>query len=79
MDNYKDILNRNLDEFDSEYDMYEDAENEDFDEDFELIDLDDETLDGYQDDYSDGYEEDIYRELIDRDKPMYGYNEDEWD
>lgn len=79
MDNYKDILNRNLDEFDSEYDMYEDAENEDFDEDFELIDLDDETLDGYHDDYSDGYEEDIYRELIDRDKPMYGYNEDEWD
>lgn len=79
MDNYKDILNSKLDEFDSEYDMYEDAENEDFDEDFELIDLDDETLDGYQDDYSDGYEEDIYRELIDRDKPMYGYNEDEWD
>ena len=79
MDNYKDILNRNLDEFDSEYDMYEDAENEDFDEDFELIDLDDETLDGYQDDYFDGYEDDIYRELIDRDKPMYGYNEDEWD
>ena len=78
MDNYKDILKRNLDEFDYEYDMYEDAENDNHDDDFDLLDLDQEDIDGYEniDEYS---ENDLYGSLIDIDKPLYGYNEDEWD
>lgn len=78
MENYKDILKRNLDEFESEYDMYEDAENDTLDDDFDLLDLDQEDIDGYEniDEYS---EDDLYGGLIDIDKPLYGYNEDEWD